>query len=295
MPFRYKYCYSTFCATHRLPENHKCTSIKQTALPLSENLDVIDRNMAKLHQEENSTKTPKSSRNLILIAAVLCVITFALSWKYSYTVGYSAGFSKGFEKGETDAEKISKVTGYNEGFANGNKTGISDGYKFGYENGEYIGKDIGYQVGYDLGYEPGFHDGNQTGFTTSFQQGLNDIENRAFNLRNPTYSEVTSFLRKDQTDKEEYLIGAFICDDYSRTVKNNAFYYGIHCFYVSLKFPEPPGHALIAFNTTDRGLVFFEPQSDDEMDVEVGIRYWRDNGRYKIDYDDTIVRLELIW
>ncbi|MGP3668260.1 MAG: hypothetical protein ACKD6N_06990 [Candidatus Bathyarchaeota archaeon] len=33
-------------------------------------------------------------------------------------------------------------------------------------------------------------------------------------------------------------------------------------------------HALVVFETMDKGLVFIEPQVDREVKVGVGVRYW---------------------
>jgi hypothetical protein len=145
------------------------------------------------------------------------------------------------------------------------------------------------------GYDTGYTEGNSTGFTAGYQAGVEGLKDRVYTLRDPTYSEALRFLRRDATDRIDYHLGSFVCHDYSTTVKVNAFKEGIHCYYVSLEFPEPPGHAIVAFNTTDRGLVFFEPQEDKEMDVDLGIRYFRDNGNYVVDYDDTIVGFDLVW
>jgi len=101
-------------------------------------------------------------------------------------------------------------------------------------------------------------------------------------------------MQRDRTNKEEYTYH-FDCSDYSKEIISNAFDLGIRGYYVRIEWSEPPGHAIVAFNTTDRGLVFFESQTDKEMDVAIGIRYWRDNvRRSRPGYDDTIIQYELV-
>jgi hypothetical protein len=48
---------------------------------------------------------------------------------------------------------------------------------------------------------------------------------------------------------------------------------------------EDGAHALVCFDTVDKGLVFVEPQTDELVTVAVGINYW----------DYTIVQFDIIW
>ncbi|MCJ7571892.1 MAG: hypothetical protein MUO82_08460 [Candidatus Thermoplasmatota archaeon] len=126
---------------------------------------------------------------------------------------------------------------------------------------------------------------------------------KRYNLHDPTYSEVLTFLAKDKTDQNEYVIGEYTCVYFSRDVCNNALKQGIRCAYVSLDFADTTftGHAIVAFNTTDKGLVYFEPQSDDRAYISIGERYWQNVATkpgysWKApDYDDTIVEINHYW
>ena len=40
--------------------------------------------------------------------------------------------------------------------------------------------------------------------------------------------------------------------------------------------------------------MFYEPQTDESVNVEIGIRYWRDRGLNTY-LDDTITGIEFVW
>jgi len=138
--------------------------------------------------------------------------------------------------------------------------------------GSYVGKESGYQAGYEQGY-------------------------RRAEERNPSYKEVIRFIKEDKTDLNPYIPDQYDCYNFAVDTDNNAERSGIRCAYVyiSIVGPKYDAHALIAFETRDKGLVFIEPQTDDVMRVAIGIRYWRDNGFGRPDYDDTITGFTLEW
>lgn len=83
------------------------------------------------------------------------------------------------------------------------------------------------------------------------------------NATNPTYAELLAFLEADKTDRFIYIIGppknAYVCADFARDVHNNAESAGIRAAWVGLELEgTTEGHALNAFETTDRGLVFID-------------------------------------
>ena len=83
------------------------------------------------------------------------------------------------------------------------------------------------------------------------------------NATDPTYAELLAFLEADQTDKYSYIVGppkvAYICADFARDVHNNAEAAGIRAAWVGIDLEsQAEGHALNAFQTTDRGLVFID-------------------------------------
>lgn len=94
------------------------------------------------------------------------------------------------------------------------------------------------------------------------------------NLKDPTYNEVLDFLLKDKTDEETYNESSYNCAHFSKDVNNNAEKKGIRSGYVKVELNINFPHALLAFNTTDGGLVFFEPQTDQQVILESGKDYW---------------------
>jgi hypothetical protein len=89
----------------------------------------------------------------------------------------------------------------------------------------------------------------------------------------PTWEQLESFLLADDTDKNLYVPGVYVCGAFAEDLHNNAEAAGIKAAWVALDFfDDTEGHALNAFNTVDRGLVFVDstgrrldegPDSDD--------------------------------
>jgi len=86
---------------------------------------------------------------------------------------------------------------------------------------------------------------------------------------NPTYAELVAFIKEDSTNELTYIvvegngtagpIRTYICSDFAETVHNNAEEAGIRAAWVSIYFDGvDEGHALNAFETTDRGLVYVD-------------------------------------
>jgi len=121
-------------------------------------------------------------------------------------------------------------------------------------------------------------------------------------MHNPTYSEVIKFIQKDTTDKKRYDEDTFNCGHYSMEVNNNAESQGIRCCYVTVNFSGGAAHALVAFETTDKGILYIEPQSDEKVNLEIGKDYWADcvvekSSRYYYprDSDNIVMDFELFW
>jgi hypothetical protein len=120
-------------------------------------------------------------------------------------------------------------------------------------------------------------------------------------LRDPSYQEMKDFLKQDGTSEQEYLEDEYICVDFAADVKANAAEEGIRCAYVVIEYLGETGHAIVAFDTTDGGLVYIEPQFDWEVEPEIGQRYYQcvvpPPGHHMVepDYDDTIARVIVIW
>lgn len=211
----------------------------------------------------------------VLIAIIATNIFF---WNFIYSKDVQANYNSGLEQGKT--------TGYQNGHKDGYNAGIVEGNQTGYQNGLNDGKTIGYTQGYN--------EGNSSGYANGFHQGMIDGVGTKFNIRDPTYQEMLNFIALDKTDEHPFDEDTYNCYDYTNAVCSNAFNAGYHCGDVYVDFPDC-AHALVCFNTTDRGLIFIEPQSDDIMTLIVGQHYWN-RAIYKApDYDDTIVRYGVIW
>jgi hypothetical protein len=120
-------------------------------------------------------------------------------------------------------------------------------------------------------------------------------------LKSPTYRELTMFLENDTTNLKEYkgkwldndslrnYTDYYVCTNFAKDVLHNALGKGLECSFVSFTLYNTTylwyGHAMICFNTTDRGIVIVEPQNDHVyFDL-------REGGIYDSDwiYDLTIV------
>jgi hypothetical protein len=75
----------------------------------------------------------------------------------------------------------------------------------------------------------------------------------------PTWRQLLEWLEYDDTDSKPYSLESFPCGAFAEEVHNNAEAAGFKAAWVAIDFLENDlGHALNAFNTTDRGLVFID-------------------------------------
>ncbi len=116
---------------------------------------------------------------------------------------------------------------------------------------------------------------------TNLDSNLGTLHNYP-NATNPTYDELLHFLLQDKTDKIPYS-SSFVCADYAVRVHNNAEKSGIKAAVVSIALQtNVENHALNAFDTVDKGLIFIDctnsafgsyENSDTIVDVDYGISY----------------------
>ncbi len=111
-------------------------------------------------------------------------------------------------------------------------------------------------------------------------------------LRNPSWAQLKDFLYEDDTDKMAYVYPTTVCHHFASRLQQNAQAAGWRCAYVVVELegypdwhgygiPSRTSHALNAFETTDRGLVFidctsapgFRGNADKIVDVKVGGQY----------------------
>ena len=99
---------------------------------------------------------------------------------------------------------------------------------------------------------------------------------------NPTYRQMKDFILFDKISKRAYVIYDFagdylnnyVCWNYAADVNNNADKVGIRCSYTMVIFNDGLSHAIVAFETTDRGIIYISPQTDCEIPLEVGYKNW---------------------
>jgi len=99
---------------------------------------------------------------------------------------------------------------------------------------------------------------------------------KRYEIHDPTYSDVIKFLNNDNTNEKPYDDETFNCADFAQEVNNNAEEQGIRCAYVGVNLSCGIPHACVAFDTTDNGIVYYEPQSDEKVNLEIGKDYWAD-------------------
>jgi hypothetical protein len=83
--------------------------------------------------------------------------------------------------------------------------------------------------------------------------------------RDPTWDELTIFLKNDETDIEDYNLLTFPCGAFAQELYNNAEAQGIRAAWVIIRFSDTLElHALNAFQTTDKGLVYVDCTGKEE-------------------------------
>jgi len=87
---------------------------------------------------------------------------------------------------------------------------------------------------------------------------------RSLNLVNnpsasdPTWAELRRFLQSDRTDTRDYITDVYVCGHFAEDLHNNAEEQGIRAAFVIVEFAIGVPHALNAFRTRDRGLVYID-------------------------------------
>ncbi len=224
---------------------------------------------------------------ILILVGVGSFVLYGVAYSGGKTAGYENGYSIGQEAGYEKGYSSGKTDGYNEGYTSGR----ADGYEEGYSSGKTDGYDEGYISGKADGYAGGYDEGVEAGL------------GHGYTLKDPTYKEVVTFLRRDKTDENEYVedtYGVYVCSHFVRDVGNNAEEAGLRSAFVELRYLEG-GHAIIAFDTIDNGLIYFDPQTDERVRPVVGKRYYQSIepklGYYYEEpaYDDTIMDILIIW
>jgi hypothetical protein len=90
------------------------------------------------------------------------------------------------------------------------------------------------------------------------------VNNR--DAHDPSWDELSAFLRRDTTNEKHYFSGIYACGGFAEELHNHAEASGIRSSFVGVSFyGESVDHALNAFNTTDFGLVYIDDTGTDLM------------------------------
>jgi len=210
-----------------------------------------------------------SVKTIIILSLLIISIGFNWGiWNVRYSEGSTNGYESGHEDGYVSGFSGGKNSGYSSGFENGYDVGTRDGTVFGYDDGY----NLGFNQGNVTGYLSGYDNGKVEGYGEGYIKGIEDGVGRGFTIRDPTFNEAINFMNIDKTDELEYT-DTFLCRHFAATFKKNAFEAGYRCFYVSIDYSGNTGHAIVSFDTTDRGLIFIEPQGDRVVTVKIGESY----------------------
>ncbi|MFH1003517.1 MAG: hypothetical protein V1780_05165 [Chloroflexota bacterium] len=186
---------------------------------------------------------------------------------FSGLVLYNTAYSRGQATGYSAAAEQSRASF---------EAGQTEGYRQGYE--------IGYSYGQQDGYVQGFTLGKDTGYQAGYEDAIIASLGHGYPLRDPTYDEAVQFLHEDRTNQQQYAAGLYSGVQYARDVVNNAVAEGYRTALLLLTGPDK-GQAVVAFDTIDQGLRYFEPQNDEPIAPAVGQPY------------NSIVvnRIDIIW
>lgn len=138
------------------------------------------------------------------------------------------------------------------------------------EQARFEARRAGLAEGHETGYQKGHDEGYSEGYATKIQ-GLA--------LHNPTYKELKAFLSRDPTNQRQWSAEErYTCSNFATDLNNNAEKEGIRAaiVFIAYRYAEGGGkwgHFLNRFETIDKGLIFIEPMTDQEVTIEVGGTY----------------------
>ena len=162
------------------------------------------------------------------------------------------------------------------------------------------GYDQGYAKTYEITYQEAHAQAYEKGYSREYEIGLVNVSKEEaavrVDLHNPTHKELTEFLVGDATNSNEFIHNKYVCFDFAAELNNNAETNGIRSAYVRVRF-DGWGHAVVGFETTDKGLVFIEPQSDREVEMVIGESYpWQRVGAVSpTDRNEPVSEIQIIW
>ena len=111
-------------------------------------------------------------------------------------------------------------------------------------------------------------------------------------LNTPTLKDVKTFLRKDKTDENLYIGNSkYDCTQFSNTLVRNALKENILMCAVEINYRSDCSHMIVAVNTSDKGLIYIEPQNDKIVELKIGINEWLDDDDYVKGWDSCFERV----
>lgn len=162
--------------------------------------------------------------------------------------------------------------------------GIFYGWNSGFSAGNATGFELGKVISYEKGYVSGYDNGKEYVVT--------HLEQYVTVPKVVKYDEVVKFLEEDRTDSNKYSYDSFDCVSFSNMLRSNAIARSIKCGIVSFDLVnsrETIGHVIVCFETTDQGIVYFDPQTDGQRyGIYVGSTYTLQGIVYKITKVDVI-------
>lgn len=98
--------------------------------------------------------------------------------------------------------------------------------------------------------------------------------NKKGTVRKPTYEEVVEFLENDETERTEWTRN-HDCTQFAHQIIRNAMEQNIYGCVVNIDYDKRNGmgHDIIVFDTVDLGIQYFEPQTDENVYMYVGMDY----------------------
>ena len=157
------------------------------------------------------------------------------------------------------------------------------------ERGLEEGLATGSQEGWQEGVRDGYQEGSRTGYEAAIGEERNYLSEDGFYfLYNPTYDEVQNILDLDTSGS-------------ARTINNIAEARGIRAAYVRVRVVSTEGDGkvyifgLLGFDTVDKGFIFIDPASHNEIDLEISRRYSDLNKLSALEYDGIISSIRIIW
>jgi hypothetical protein len=109
-------------------------------------------------------------------------------------------------------------------------------------------------------------------YQKGYVQGLKDGAETGYDIRDPSYQEVTAFMANDTVHDNVYSSN-YTCWNFASDFATEAFNDGYRCGIVYMTFTDNTAHTIGCFNTPDRGLVFIEPQTDKIVQLAIGQLY----------------------